>query len=194
MRTVRVLTNETCDHRCSFCDVRREHERASVAGYAQVRARIEAARGAAEIVLTGGEPGLRRDLPRLVAAAAKTGANVVLESNGARLAPAHAELLARAGLGVVRLHVPGVELHAAITGDAAGWANLVALAHALHLVGVRVEAVVPIVAATLPELEQIAGRIRAALPMVATIRARVPSGPLNLKITFPDDVGLASRL
>jgi MoaA/NifB/PqqE/SkfB family radical SAM enzyme len=185
VRTVRVLTNETCDHRCSFCDTRRAHERASVAGHAQLRARIEAARGAAEIVLTGGEPTLRRDLPALIAAAAQTGARVILESNGASWPPARARELARAGLAVARLHVPGVVQHAATTGDIGGWVRLVALAHALHEAGVGIEAVVPIVAASMPELDSIAAAIHDALPMIATIRARVPS-------EAPDASALAS--
>ncbi len=188
MHTLRVLTNETCDHRCSFCDVRRDDERASIAAHAAVLARIEAARGAAEIVLTGGEPTLRPDLPKLVAAARATGARVILETNGARLSIERAQALARAGLAVARVHVPGVASHASITCDADGWSGLVAAARALHDAGVRIEAVVPIVAATLAELADVARGIADAMPFVAGIRARIPTdAPDPTSLAAPGD-------
>lgn len=183
-----MLTNETCDHRCSFCDARRDDERASIAAHAAVLARIDAAGGAAEIVLTGGEPTLRPDLPRLVAAARATGARVILETNGARLAPERAQALAHAGLAVARVHVPGVASHAAITGDADGWAGLVTAARVLHEAGVRIEAVVPIVAATLAELADVAARIKDAMPWIAELRARVPTdAPDPTSLATPSD-------
>ncbi|HLM71999.1 MAG TPA: radical SAM protein, partial [Polyangiaceae bacterium] len=68
MLVARVLTNETCNQNCGFCDARRPAESPSVArGEAVLRRIDEAARGGArEIVLTGGEPSLRRDLPLLI--------------------------------------------------------------------------------------------------------------------------------
>ena len=173
VRTVRVLTNETCDHRCSFCDTRRDHERVAIAGRAAVRSAIDAARGAAEIVLTGGEPTLRRDLPRLIARARAVAPTVVLETNGAHLDEARVVLLAAAGLSIARLHVPGMRVHAEVTGDPAGWTRLCAAAAVLGAAGVRVEAVIPIVAATLGELETLPAAIAAAMPQVVALRARV---------------------
>lgn len=173
MRTVRVVTNETCDHRCSFCDARRDHERGTVAAHEAVAGRIDAASGHAEIVLTGGEPTLRSDLPRLVARARRTGAAVVLETNGAHIDDARATELARAGLSIARLHVPGMRAHAAITGDSDGWSRLGRAAAALDAAGIRVEASIPIVCATLPELDTLPQAIAAAMPQVAMLRARV---------------------
>lgn len=173
VRTVRVLTNETCDHRCGFCDVRRDHERASVAGFEAVVARIDAAAGAEEIVLTGGEPTLRGDLGRLIARARHVAPTVVLETHGAHIDVAAADVLARAGLTIARLHVPGVVAHAAVTGDPRGWDRVCAAASALAGAGVRVEAVIPIVAATLGELDALPRAIAQAMPAVAALRARV---------------------
>ncbi len=171
MRTVRVLTNETCDHRCSFCDARRDHERASVAAHAAVIGRIDAAGDAAQIVLTGGEPSLRRDLPRLVARARSRGAKVVLESNGAH--PESAAALADAGLAIVRLHVPGVLGHAHVTGDPSAYGRVCAAAAAYAAAGVGVEAVIPIVAATAGELATMPAAIVRAMPAVTMLWARI---------------------
>jgi len=168
-----VVTNETCDHRCGFCDARREHERASVAAHAAVVARIDAAVGHDEIVLTGGEPTLRNDLPRLVARARVVATSVVLETNGARIDDALAVRLAHAGLATARLHVPAMREHAAITGDAEGWSRLCRAATALARAGIRVEASIPIAVATLVELGTLPWAIAVAMPAVAALRARV---------------------
>ncbi|MBK8234173.1 MAG: radical SAM protein [Deltaproteobacteria bacterium] len=173
MRTVRVLTNETCNHRCSFCDTRRPHERASVAGAAALTAALTQARVFAEVVLTGGEPSLRGDLPAIVAAAGRSGAKVVLETNGVGIDDARAYALANAGLAIARLHVPAIERHAAVTGDAEGLGRLRTAASALQRAGVVVEAAVPIAAATLPELGGLAQAIRTQLPAVTRLWARV---------------------
>lgn len=105
-RVLRVATNETCDLRCGFCDRRREHERAQVAGGPALRRRLLQAIEArpSALVLTGGEPTLREDLPRLVEwIRARTDAELVLETHGAHL---DVDTLRRAGLDVVRVHLP----------------------------------------------------------------------------------------
>ncbi|MBX7080137.1 MAG: radical SAM protein [Nannocystaceae bacterium] len=173
MRTALVVTNETCNHRCGFCTARREHERAAVAAFAAVLARIDAHAGVPELVLTGGEPTLRRDLPRLIAAAARRAGRVVLETNGS-FAPERARAFAAAGLALARVHVPGLAGHASTTGVPDDRARLIAAVAALHEAGVEVEAVVPIVAATLAELEALPAAIRRALPAVTVLWARVP--------------------
>lgn len=171
MRTAAVATNETCNQRCWFCDARRDHERASVASPAAIAARIDAA-GTAEILLTGGEPTLRRDLERWVARARARGARCVLESNGSNIDAALATALAAAGLDAVRLHVPGHEHHEAVTGDPNGWANLVTAASVLAAAGVRVEATIPLVVPVLDELATLPAIIANDLPAVVLLRAR----------------------
>src|SRR5262245_31012213 len=100
MYSARVLTNETCNQNCSFCNARRPVERPEIAAPLAVRAGIDAALrdGAREVVLTGGDPTLRRDLPALVAYAKRAGAReVTLETNGALIDDARAQTLAKAG-------------------------------------------------------------------------------------------------
>ena len=103
-RTLRVFTNETCDLRCEFCDRRRDRERPELAGGPALRQRLlEAFEARADtLVLTGGEPTLRKDLPKLVAwIRARTDATLVLETHGA-----HLDVDALSGLDVVRVHLP----------------------------------------------------------------------------------------
>jgi MoaA/NifB/PqqE/SkfB family radical SAM enzyme len=171
MRTAAVATNETCNHRCWFCDARREHERASVAAPVAIARRIDEA-GAAEIVLTGGEPTLRRDLPRWVARARGHGVRVILESNGTGIDDALVPALVDAGLGAVRLHVPGHRHHQAVTGDPHGWQRLVDAAARLGAAGIGVEATVPLVEPILDEVATLPAVVRAELPAVALLRAR----------------------
>ena len=72
MHVQRVVTNETCNQNCWFCNARRPSERPEYVASAAVRHRIAAARSAEprEIVLTGGEPAMRSDLADLVRYAA----------------------------------------------------------------------------------------------------------------------------
>ena len=95
VRVARVITNETCNQACRFCDARRPRERASFAAASAVRGRIDAVgEDAHELVLTGGEPTLRPDLPALVAQGRRRGVRVVLETNAARIDLALARRLA----------------------------------------------------------------------------------------------------
>lgn len=176
----RVRTNETCNQNCAFCDRRSPREdRAFVRDAA---ARIDAA-DAETLILTGGEPTLRRDLAALIARAdART---VVLETNAALVDEARARQLAEAGLDVARVHLPawGDALDA-ITRDPGGFEATVRGVRALHAAGVRVEASAPIVranAALLPSLpEQLTALPVQALHVLAPTRAPDPSTLLPL--------------
>src|SRR5262245_5219006 len=126
MRVQRVITNETCNQNCWFCNARRPAERAEFVAKPAVRQRIDAARagGPREIVLTGGEPTLRSDLADLVRRAAAGGASVVLETNGALIDEARARALREAGLDTARVQLVAWGEHAAdaITRDPGGFA------------------------------------------------------------------------
>ena len=100
MRVQRVITNETCNQNCWFCNARRPVERPEFVARPAVRRRIAEARAGdtQEIVLTGGEPTLRSDIADLVRRAGEGGARVVLETNGALIDDERARQLAAAGL------------------------------------------------------------------------------------------------
>lgn len=159
MDLVRVVTNETCNHRCRFCNARRDHERPSVAGPAAIRAQVDRAveASAREVLLTGGEPTLRRDLPRIVAYARHRGiSRVGLETNATQIDATTARTLADAGLSYARVHLPawGDALDA-ITGDNGGTARTDAALRHLAAAGIACEAAAPVVADNLTALAQL---------------------------------------
>ena len=149
MRVQRVLTNETCNQNCWFCNARRPVENPEFVARSAVRRRIDAARqgGTREIVLTGGEPTLRSDLADLVQRAAAGGIRVVLETNGALIDAARARTLAAAGLHTARVQLVawGDEAADAITRDPGGFAAALRGIRALTDAGVNVEVTAPVV-------------------------------------------------
>jgi MoaA/NifB/PqqE/SkfB family radical SAM enzyme len=177
VRVARILTNETCPHACEFCDARRPHERRSIAAGAAVRTRIsEAVRaGATEIVLTGGEPTLRRDLPALVRHAREAGAErVVLETNAAAIDRDLAAALCRARLSAARVHLPALgDRLDALTGRPGDAARTMAAMHTLAQAGIELEASTPIVRANLDVVAEIPAAL-AAGPSVTRLWLRVP--------------------
>lgn len=98
--TIRLLMR--CNLRCDFCHARSEHDDPARFAADVVRAAMDRAlhAGAKELVLTGGEPTLRTDLPSLVGYAARPGIRVVLETNAMALSlPGRAQALADAAQG-----------------------------------------------------------------------------------------------
>lgn len=147
MRVVGVMTNETCDLQCSFCDARRPHERASVAGAAAIEARLAAADEGSTIRLTGGEPTLRSDLPGIVARARRRAARVVLDSHGANLDEARVQALAEAGLHAVVVHLPASgDALDRVTGGRDVWRRVLQGIAALRRAEIGVEICIPIAA------------------------------------------------
>ncbi|MCA9688241.1 MAG: radical SAM protein, partial [Myxococcales bacterium] len=139
MRVARVYTNATCNQCCGFCHTRRSHEDRRLVAPAAVRARIDAdVTAGGELVLTGGEPTMRRDLPALVAHGKRRGATrVILETNAALITPALARALATAGLDLARVHLPAWgERCDAITRDPGGFVATLRGARALADAGV----------------------------------------------------------
>lgn len=167
-RTLRVTTNETCDLRCGFCNARSAHERAEIAGGPALRARLQTAIEAEPetLVLSGGEPTLREDLPRIVAwIRARTEAALLLETHGLHLdAPA----LRDAGLNAVRLHVPawGARLDA-FTERAGAGAALVRTIEALRKAELPFETVTPVVAANLDHVPSLPASLAPHGPRLA---------------------------
>src|SRR5690606_4054827 len=87
---------------CTFCTTRKPVESASLVRSAASRLDEALALGIQELVLFGGEPTLRRDLPALIARAQRRGVRVVLETNAALVTEDMAQRLADAVLGAVR--------------------------------------------------------------------------------------------
>jgi MoaA/NifB/PqqE/SkfB family radical SAM enzyme len=143
MRSERVLTNLTCSQSCTYCTSRDASDARAFVAAAAVRARIDQAlaSGAAEVVLTGGEPALRRDLAALVAYAREKGARtVVLESNATAIDAALARALAAAGLTVARVNLAGPDPRLdEVTRDPGGFARTVAGIVALRDAGLRLD-------------------------------------------------------
>ncbi|MBL8916394.1 MAG: radical SAM protein [Archangium sp.] len=101
MDVARIRLNETCNLRCAYCNERRDAETPSFVAAGAVKARIDEAlkSGAKELVLTGGEPTLRKDLQQIINYVADAGVRVVLETNAT-------QDVSVARVSVVRVHVP----------------------------------------------------------------------------------------
>lgn len=133
------------------------------------------AAGATEIVLTGGEPTLRADLPAIVETAKRAGARVILETNGAKL-----DCRALAGVDAFRVHVPawGEALNRITRDPGAATALTVALA-ALVEAGATFEIATPIVRSNLGEVERIPDALVRAVGhrangMILSVPTRAP--------------------
>jgi molybdenum cofactor biosynthesis enzyme MoaA len=158
VRDARVVTNETCNQNCGFCNARRAVERHAITSATAIRARVRtaAARGAEEIVFTGGEPSLRRDLEGIVAFARAEGLSVALETNATLINPVRAFRLAAAGLGTVRVHIPAWGDPAdAITRDRGGFVSARRGIDACLAAEIPVELSVPVVRANRELIEGI---------------------------------------
>jgi MoaA/NifB/PqqE/SkfB family radical SAM enzyme len=199
MRSERVFTNLTCNQACGFCVSRRPADERGFVATAAVQGRIDVAveRGAAELVLTGGEPTLRRDLPRLVAHAKARGVrSVVLETNATTIDRGRAEQLAQAGLDVARVHLSGWgEALDRVTRDPGGFdaarAGLLALLDA----GIAVEIAAAIVRSTLPLLPALAHGLASLFegrPMPRSVWLAVPTrSPDERELLSYEEAGAA---
>ncbi len=174
MRVARVLSNETCNYNCTFCNVRRPTERPDFVPSRAVLGRVARALGdgAEEVVLTGGEPGLRRDLAALVRISKRAGAKtVVLETNAALIDAKVAGELSAVGLSLARVHLPawGEAFDRVVQEEGAFEAALRGL-RALANAGIPLEASVPVVRANSGHVESIPDRVtEAKLPITAFV-------------------------
>jgi molybdenum cofactor biosynthesis enzyme MoaA len=140
VRSQRVAVTRLCNQNCAFCT-----ERAPVDEAFAVRAALENS-GAEEILITGGEPTLRSDLPGIVAYAKRGGKRVILETNGALLDEKRVALLRKSGLDGARLHVPAWgDACDEITRDPGGFARTRAAMDLIAAAGIALELAAPIV-------------------------------------------------
>lgn len=119
LRDLRISVTDRCNFRCRYCMPKevfgREYrflERSELLSYEEIEhlARVFIALGVTKIRLTGGEPLMRRDLPRLVARLARLDGlrDLSLTTNGVLL-PGRAEQLAEAGLKRVTVSLDSLE-------------------------------------------------------------------------------------
>ncbi len=108
---------------------------------------------------TGGEPLLRKDLPRLVRYAVRIGLRTNLVTNGTLATPALARDLFRAGLRTaqVSLEAPDPELHDELCGAAGAWERSVAGIRALMEAGISVQTNTTAVRTNLAALDRMPG-------------------------------------
>lgn len=180
MRSQLVITHRTCNQNCGYCHVRVAAEpRAEIhTGAVMARLRDAAARKPREVVISGGEPAMRNDLPAVVAEARRGGAEqVTLETNATLIDGPRARALRDAGLTHARVNLTawGDALDA-ITRDPGGFERTLTGVRALLDAGVAVEVSAVVVRATLgllgPLPEQLVGAFGSSL---GGLRVRVPT-------------------
>lgn len=179
MRTALVVTNRRCNQNCTFCTERSAVDERALIHQRAIETNIDAAlrSGAEELVITGGEPTLRRDLAALVAHAKQRGTKrIVLETNGANL---DARALRGAGVDVFRVHVPawGDALDAFTRTEGAFAALERALAAIVEAEG-ALEIATPIVRSNATEVAGLPARIVEAVSEPSRVRVmylRVPT-------------------
>jgi GTP 3',8-cyclase len=122
LRDLRISVTDRCNLRCGYCMPREVFgrdfaflDRAQLLSFEEIEriARVAARLGVRKIRLTGGEPLLRRDLPRLVEMLARIEGieDLALTTNGTALG-AHARALADAGLQRVTVSLDALEQEA----------------------------------------------------------------------------------
>jgi len=192
MQVERLITNETCNQNCWFCNARRPQEQADFIAKSAVRRRIEQALAGQprEIVFTGGEPTMRNDLADLMRRAATGGTRIVLETNAALVDAERARELADAGLGLARVQlVAWGEAADAITRDPGGFAAAVRGIRAFAAAGVRVEVSAPVVRRNLELLAALPREIVAAgLPVEALVLVVPTDAPDPTECASPAQV------
>ncbi|MCR0985163.1 pyrroloquinoline quinone biosynthesis protein PqqE [Roseomonas populi] len=129
-----------CPLRCPYCSNPVELSRASAELDAETWGRVfreAAALGVLQLHLSGGEPAARRDLPEIVAHAARAGLYSNLITSGVLLDAGKLQALADAGLDHVQLSVQDAEEASAdrIGGLRGGHARKLTFAEAVHAAG-----------------------------------------------------------
>jgi MoaA/NifB/PqqE/SkfB family radical SAM enzyme len=165
MQTRTVVTHRRCNQACGHCVARAPTDDPTFAATRAVLVRITEALegGPAEIVLTGGEPTMRKDLPSLVRAVRAGGARAVLETNGTLIDASAARALKDAGLSVARIGLSRADATLdTITRDPGGFDRAMAGLAALLGEGLDVEVAIAITAQTIDGLEAVPAHVARA--------------------------------
>ncbi|HEY3497421.1 MAG TPA: radical SAM protein [Polyangiaceae bacterium] len=177
-RTARVVTNLRCNQACRYCTSRSPSDDPAAIAARAIVARIdEAARsGAEELVFTGGEPTLRKDLVALVARAHASGfRSITLETNATQLDGEFAAALASAGVSRARVNLAfwGAGLDE-LTQDPGGFEATRRGLAALEQAGVTIEITTVVVRSTLARFTNLPGELAREFPSIKTLFARLP--------------------
>ena len=106
LRDLRISVTDRCNFRCTYCMPRAVYNssfrflpRAEILSFEEIErlAKIFVSMGVRKIRITGGEPLLRRDLPKLIARLSRLDVDLALTTNGTQLAEMSKDLVA-AGL------------------------------------------------------------------------------------------------
>src|SRR5215210_5958003 len=117
LRDLRISVTDRCNFRCVYCMPKsvfgaeyRFLDRKELLTFEEIErvARAAVALGVEKLRLTGGEPLVRRDLDRLIAALAPLGAELTLTTNASLLA-AKAQALADAGLNRITVSLDSLD-------------------------------------------------------------------------------------
>ena len=164
MRSERVAVTLRCNQHCSYCTARRPTDDGAWVQQSAVKSRIEQAiqAGVKEVVLTGGEPTLRRDLPSLVAFAHASGVRVIVETNATAISEADAQALQAQGLdaALVNLAGDGPWLDA-VTRDPGGFERTCLGIDRLRAQGIQVQIQAALVRSTATRFWQLAAFLQA---------------------------------
>ena len=123
--TVMWLATRTCNLDCSHCHAEAARQRfTGELTTDEAKAMIDdlASISARALVMTGGEPLLRADVPSLLEHASRKGIPTILSTNGTLIDPAMARRLAETGLDSIRISVDGAEpTHDRFRGRRGAW-------------------------------------------------------------------------
>ncbi len=185
-REAQLMTNRACNQGCAFCDRRTGRDAPEFVRKEAVQSRLSAIEGATSILITGGEPTMRRDLAHWVSAAKrKVGeeGRVELETNGTLLHEGRAVELRAAGLDGARVHLPAWGPACdAITRDPGGFETTTRGVEALMAANIPIEFSVPLLQSNreavvaLPHQVAEAGWPRS---MVLSLPRKVPAGSVD---------------
>jgi uncharacterized Fe-S cluster-containing radical SAM superfamily protein len=172
-----------CNQRCLFC--RADAWRGEVPDLpaeAVVRKALEARnRGATMVVFSGGEPLLRRDLPRLARAVGALGLSFGLITNGRRLAdPEVRRRLLDLGLAYVHTSLPGStpEVHDRLVADPGSFRDVMAALEGLKDSGVERHVNTVLTRDNLDQVTAITGLLVPLGPLSHKLCLAEPRGPL----------------
>lgn len=168
-----------CNQNCTYCNARRPADEPAWVQASAVKARIAKAldAGAQEVVLTGGEPTLRRDLASLVGVVRSAKARAVLETNATEIDSDYARRLQGEGLdaALVNLAGDGPWLDA-ITRDVGGFERTCRGIDQLRAHGIQVHVKAALVHATAARYPQLAAFLKARFEGdVRTLIVTVPT-------------------